>query len=191
MVVVNQNIGDGVRYRFLEIIHQYLAEKLLQSGEAEVIRNKHRDYYLSLAERAYLEYAWDYPSEWLNSFVVEYDNLWSALEWSVSSAADSRRIYHIVYAIEPIWEVRGTFEEGIIRLNGLLTDPGAKPGTLTRAVILAELGSLAMWQGNYRSCKAYLDESLEIISEFYAGNFYLLVDVYNTYSSAALDSGRI
>jgi predicted ATPase len=38
------------RYRVLETVREYAEEKLVDSGEASALRDRHRDYYLALAE---------------------------------------------------------------------------------------------------------------------------------------------
>jgi predicted ATPase len=43
---------DGDRYRMLETVREYAREKLAASDSAEVIRARHRDYFLALAEDA-------------------------------------------------------------------------------------------------------------------------------------------
>jgi predicted ATPase/DNA-binding XRE family transcriptional regulator len=42
----------AVRYRLLETIRQYAEEKLVEAGEANLVRARHRDWFMSFAERA-------------------------------------------------------------------------------------------------------------------------------------------
>ena len=44
-LVVADDTGDGMRYRLLETVRQYAQEKLGESGEADEVRTRHRDYY--------------------------------------------------------------------------------------------------------------------------------------------------
>ena len=48
LVVADEN-GGRTRYRLLETVRQYALEKLGESGEADAVRSRHRDYYTSLA----------------------------------------------------------------------------------------------------------------------------------------------
>ena len=48
LVVADEN-GGRSRYRLLETVRQYALEKLGESGEADVVRTRHRDYYTALA----------------------------------------------------------------------------------------------------------------------------------------------
>src|SRR6185312_6770027 len=44
-LVVAENTSGATRYRLLETVRQYALEKLSESGEADSIRARHRDYY--------------------------------------------------------------------------------------------------------------------------------------------------
>ena len=51
-LVVADDSRGRTRYRLLETVRQYALEKLGESGEADVVRTRHRDYYTSLAADA-------------------------------------------------------------------------------------------------------------------------------------------
>ena len=48
-LVVCESTGDDVRYRLLEPIRQYAAEKLTEAGEVELVGRRHRDVFLARA----------------------------------------------------------------------------------------------------------------------------------------------
>jgi predicted ATPase len=48
-LVVAESAGGTTRYRLLETVRQYALEKLGESGEADAVRSRHRDYYTSMA----------------------------------------------------------------------------------------------------------------------------------------------
>ena len=50
-LVVAESVGGRTRYRLLETVRQYAMEKLGESGEADEIRDAHRDYFTSIAEQ--------------------------------------------------------------------------------------------------------------------------------------------
>ena len=51
-LVVADDSGGRTRYRLLETVRQYALEKLGESGEADAVRSRHRDYYTALAAAA-------------------------------------------------------------------------------------------------------------------------------------------
>ncbi len=48
-LVVAENAGGRTRFRLLETVRHYAAEKLGESGEADATRSRHRDHYTALA----------------------------------------------------------------------------------------------------------------------------------------------
>ena len=48
-LVVADESGSRTRYRLLETMRQYALEKLGESGEADVVRTRHRDHYTAMA----------------------------------------------------------------------------------------------------------------------------------------------
>jgi predicted ATPase/class 3 adenylate cyclase len=82
--------GDKSRYRFLETIRQYAMEKLLESGEAALVRDRHMDHYLqsmklSLRREQNIFGGFADEPEWLDRMEFEHDNLRAALDWSSSN----------------------------------------------------------------------------------------------------------
>ena len=51
-LVVADDTGGRTRYRLLETVRQYALEKLGESGEADAVRARHRDYYTAMAAAA-------------------------------------------------------------------------------------------------------------------------------------------
>ena len=76
-LVVADDSGGRTRYRLLETVRQYAAEKLGESGEADAVRARHRDYYTSFAalRRAGRE-------QLIEQAEIEIDNLRAAFGWS-------------------------------------------------------------------------------------------------------------
>jgi non-specific serine/threonine protein kinase len=76
--------GGRSRYRLLETIRQYAAEKLEQSGEADLTGRRHRDYFLDLAARAE-PFIWGSGVDqvaWLDRLERDHANLRAAIAWS-------------------------------------------------------------------------------------------------------------
>jgi predicted ATPase len=69
--------GEG-RYRLLETIRAYAQAKLLEAGESETTRDRHRDYFLAFAERVEPELMLRDGKVWLNRLELERENLFSS-----------------------------------------------------------------------------------------------------------------
>jgi len=91
---------DGTRYRLLETVRQYAADRLAETGEAEAARRRHALAFLSLAER-------ERRSAVLSA---DCDNFRAALGWALSAAdlAGPR----LACALGDYWLGRGLLAEG-------------------------------------------------------------------------------
>jgi predicted ATPase/class 3 adenylate cyclase len=108
--LVNVEEQDGKsRYRFLETIRQYAMEKLLESGEALEIRDRHLDFFLeSMKQTSQREQkifgALPDDTEWLDRMEREHGNLRAALEWSAANHPE--KALTLLYIIGNFWVAR-------------------------------------------------------------------------------------
>lgn len=75
----------GVRYRLLETLRQYGAEKLYEAGDEDVMRGRHLSWCLGLAEVAGPSLRSRGTTDQDRRLDVEHDNLRAALGWSLMS----------------------------------------------------------------------------------------------------------
>ena len=189
LVLAEERSGE-VRYRLLETIRQYGAEKLRQAGEEVVQRERHRDWYLRLAEQAEPKLKGPEQAAWLNRLAIEHDNLRAALEWgrlealAGSEPAPSLSIgqalersagtehggaeagqagLRLVGALWWFWRLRGYLSEGRKWLAEALAR--APERTVARAKALHGAGWLAFVQGDFPAARHLLEESLAVARE--------------------------
>jgi predicted ATPase/DNA-binding SARP family transcriptional activator len=98
--------GDGhVRYGLLETVRAYAAERLAESGEADLTAAAHIDYFLDLAERAEPHLRSRDQVVWLNLLSAERDNLSAALR-NVIAAGDARSALRFFRSLAWFWILR-------------------------------------------------------------------------------------
>jgi DNA-binding CsgD family transcriptional regulator len=103
---VDSHPGDReVRYRLLETIRFFARERLAESAEGEPTRERHRDFYLTLVERAEPELTTSEGPAWLARLEREHDNLRVALEWCEATHA-YERFLRLVTALTLFFEMR-------------------------------------------------------------------------------------
>lgn len=161
-LVVYENVGERVRFRLLETVREYGRDRLLEAGEMNDARIRHRSYYARLAEEIEPGLSGPDQIEALNTLELEHDNLRSALNWSLvddEGVADGLRI---AGALGWFWKVRGFPREGLQRCRELLEEPAAREPTPARAKVLNAAGSLAESLGELDEARAMLTEALEI-----------------------------
>ena len=158
LVQVNTRAALGVpRYDLLETIRQYALNKLVASGEADEVRQRHAVHYLAVWETGHA--ATDGLQGWLHVAEMELDNLRAALTWSRSPAANLELGLRLS-ALVPT-ELFG-FTEARAWLEGALTnaDGGRAKFPQVWGTVLTRLGELDALQADYASAGAHLEESL-------------------------------
>jgi predicted ATPase/Flp pilus assembly protein TadD len=116
----------GDRFWLLETILEYAAERLSGSREAEDLRRRHFEFFLSLAESANLSEDEEGPMRF-DLVLGEMDNLRAALD-GASERGEIELALRLAVALEIIWSTLNVFE-GVRRLTTLLeraTDVPAK-----------------------------------------------------------------
>ncbi len=117
--------GTG-RYRMLETIRAYGAERLSQAGESRRIRRAHAHHFLELAETAEPKLRTRDQMHWIARLTDEYDNLHSALRWAID-VGDAALAVRYVAALGWYWFLRGRRGEGEALAREAVALPGQGP----------------------------------------------------------------
>ncbi|MBB5135085.1 putative ATPase/DNA-binding SARP family transcriptional activator [Thermocatellispora tengchongensis] len=116
------------RYRMLETIRAFCAERLGESGEGEEarLRRAHAAYYLELAETAAPRLHTGEQLTWLARLTAERDNLFAALRWAVAERATEIGL-RLVVNLSAYWWLRGMRGEAAPLAAALLDVVGPEP----------------------------------------------------------------
>jgi predicted ATPase/class 3 adenylate cyclase/DNA-binding CsgD family transcriptional regulator len=147
LVVAEDSAGRN-RYRLLETVRQYALEKLGESGEVDLVRARHRDYYTAIAALLDAPAGSDYE-QCLEQADVEIDNLRAAFAWSRENS-DVEAALALASSLQPLWHTRGRLREGRTWFDTALADDDAQQPGVTSAVrtrALADRAVLAMLMG--------------------------------------------
>jgi predicted ATPase/DNA-binding winged helix-turn-helix (wHTH) protein/Tfp pilus assembly protein PilF len=155
---------DGDRYRMLETVRQYAQERLEEPGIGDVVRERHRDYFLALAEETEPKLTGAEQSVWLHRLDEDHDNLRAALAWSLDQS-ESRDSLRLCAALQRFWMMRGHLSEGRAWCARALGKSEREAPTSDRARTLIAAGTLASWQADYPAAKLLHEESLKISRE--------------------------
>ncbi len=110
-LVVFEEETEAARYHLPETIRQYARDKLFEAGEAEPLRERHLKYFLGFAQAAEPKLRGAEQLEWLERLETEYDNLRTALAWSLESGRSGRAL-ELAGTLYYFWLQRGNFSEG-------------------------------------------------------------------------------
>jgi predicted ATPase/class 3 adenylate cyclase len=161
LALYEEQAGEG-RYHLLETMRQYARDRLLETGEAERVRERHATYLLALAEEAATEFTRSVRAAWLDRLEIEYENLRAALTWSFTAGSGAETGLRLARALLQFWQVRGYLSEGRAYLEQALGREGAGQPTRERADALNAAAVLAWMQGDAGASRALFDESLAI-----------------------------
>jgi non-specific serine/threonine protein kinase len=108
------------RYRLLDTIHQYAAEKLHESDEADVIYKRLAEYIISLAVVRANGGAGPPDSDLLNRLEAELGNVRGLMAWSRSKPENEVLGLQITTALSALWVSRGYLAEASAWLENAL-----------------------------------------------------------------------
>jgi predicted ATPase/transcriptional regulator with XRE-family HTH domain len=148
------------RFDMLETIREFALEKLMASGQAELIRRQHCHYFLDLAAASGAGLRSSEQKQWLERLKLEHSNLRTALRWALAQA-DVNLALAFSGSLWRYWWMHGHFSEGRDWLDKALYRSDSQRPEL-RARALNGAGILARSQGDFDSARAYLAECLEI-----------------------------
>lgn len=102
-----------VRYRLLDTVRLYAEERLRSEDGVELVRDRHLDYYLDLAERAQPGLESD-QDLWRQKLDSHHDNINAALDCGLSQPDDrADRGRRLAAAMARQWFIRGQSGEGL------------------------------------------------------------------------------
>jgi predicted ATPase/class 3 adenylate cyclase len=150
-----------VRYRLLETIRQYAAEKLEACGEDDATQARHANYFLALAEEAVPHLMRREQLVWIARLEAELDNLRAALRWYLEQGA-AREGLRLCEAMLYVWYLGGMMTEVRAWFAGLLALPAAQAASTERARALGHAGMFAHVQGEGAVGQSQLEEALAL-----------------------------
>ncbi|MGE5073171.1 MAG: ATP-binding protein [Anaerolineae bacterium] len=168
-LVSMEEAAHEMRYRRLETIRQYSLERLLESDEADTLRDRHLGYYVGFAELVDEKLKGAHQTTWQERMLAEVDNLRAALDWGLRRDPDSA--LRIVGAANLFWTAGGFSAEGFRWTQRALADAeqaslpqgySADQRLLARARALRGLTRLYLSLGDNANAKRAAEESVAI-----------------------------
>ncbi len=159
-LVIHDADADEARYRLLESVRQYAAERL-EPDEKGALRERHAEFYASLVVSSEEGIQGPDQASWLERLEREHGNIRAALAFFRERPDLCERALNLVGAIGRFWTVRGYLSEGRTWIEGLLACASPEP-TLAKATAWRTAGQIAYWQGDSLAGRRFGEESLEI-----------------------------
>jgi predicted ATPase/DNA-binding CsgD family transcriptional regulator len=155
--------GSGARYRLLDSIREFGAERLAASGGEAAVRARHVRW-IAAEAADFAAHAKD--GDQLRRFGAlrrEHAGIRAALGYALAEGGDERTAAAIVTDLRPYWEISGLLREGAHwTARALARFPGPSP---ERSRLLLTRGVLATFSGEHAAAIADLELSRAIAAE--------------------------
>ncbi len=168
MALVDQSLlkvdemADGEpRFRLLDTIRAFAAERLEADGEVERIRARHRDWYVALVEEAGAQLSGADQRRWLDRLELEHDDIRAVLDRAVE-APDPPVAIGVAFSMWRFWQKHGHLAEARRRLEAMEAAPWSNDDQRLRAQLLEALGGTCWWQGEPVEMGKRYNEALAI-----------------------------
>ncbi|MBO0785794.1 MAG: tetratricopeptide repeat protein, partial [Actinobacteria bacterium] len=159
LVVVDHAHPQG-RYHMLDVIREYAAARLAESGEADEVSLLHARCFLALAEEAEPNLARTGHQDWFRRLDAERGNFRRAMAWAIECGNTVLALRYTA-ALWRYWRQLGEFTEGRRWTDSALSLAGDAPVPL-RARALRAAAALAFPQGDYQRLAALASEAMEL-----------------------------
>jgi predicted ATPase/class 3 adenylate cyclase len=167
-LIVAKTDGTNPRYHMLETIRQYAQEKLDDSGEANQVRNRHLDYFRSLAEQARPHFRDAEQFTWLDRCEIELDNVRAALTWALQGGSVEAGLHlatNLGVDTGAFWVNRGHMKEGREFLEQLLLKSQASGTIDARAAGYFSVAAVEFWLHDFAAGLKHVEQSEALWSQ--------------------------
>ena len=180
LIKVEETAAGETRFRLLDTIREYAAERLEADGETDLIRARHRDWYVALVQQAAAELSGPDQRRWLDRLELEHDDIRAVLDRAVA-APDPPVAIGVAFSMWRFWQKHGHLAEARRRLEAMESAPWSHADPRLRAKLEEALGGTCWWQGDldgmtprYREALEIwqtLDDEAELANAFYNASF--------------------
>ena len=155
-LVVVTGQGNSQRYRLLETIRAYAADKLDGTGEQAELGDRHLAWFLDLAELAEPQLAVSGRGRLMQALEADQENFRRALDLSIETSAVDRGL-RLAAALAPFWTSHGSWKEACSYFEELLQLASEDAPHLGKALVAA--GNMFMLRGDYARSEMLLERA--------------------------------
>ncbi len=155
------------RYDLHELVGQYAAQRLKESGQSDAARDAHQRYFAALAMRSTQAWMKGNRGAYVDVMVPDLDNARAAVDWAFgdSSNASRRAAAILVIANLPfVWRAAGQLSVARKQLRALLDAEDDLPLDL-RGAAVHTAGHMALWQTDAAQAQACFEETLRLLPD--------------------------
>ena len=159
-LVLTEHRKDGIRYRLLETIRDYAAEKLAQRDEFAATAARHCNHYLAMAKAGNVGLHGHEQAQWIRRFESELDNLRGAIALALAGGVDPIIAVKLEVAMQGFRTLRGYATEGRKNVRAALALAAVEASDVAQGHALYVGAALATGQSDYAEARRMLEKSL-------------------------------
>ena len=187
-LVMLEERDEASRYRMLETIREYAADKLAADAEeAAAAAQRHNAHYLQLAIEARDGIDGADQARWLNRLELEHDNLRAAMALALGGGVDPVIAVKLAVQLQGFWILRGYITEGRRLVKAALQQQAVQDFALAKAHASYVGAVLAGNQSDHAEARSMLEASLSIHREL--GDPANIAATLTTLAAARLEAG--
>ena len=156
--------GSSARYRLLDTVRHYAAERLSECGpDGQATRDRHAAVFLQLAETAAQHLGQPDEAIWRDRLEADNANLGASFSHLAGQVAKGDELLRLATTLYRYSVTRGAIQEHLGMLRTALDHPAAQQPTLARAhALLATSSALVLAGGGRREARELQQASLKI-----------------------------
>ena len=159
-LVRRRDASDGeTRYRMLETIREYAAERLEEAGRTAELRTRHMKSFRDLATTAGALGAGGERGA-MDRIEEDHNEYRAAIAWSIETR-EATTALAIAAGLWRFWQMRGYIAEGMERVEAALALPGCDDEDV-RLAALDAAGGLAYWSNDQARSRHWYTEALAV-----------------------------
>ena len=193
--VVLRDPGDGGRYRLLDTLREFGAERLAEAGEVTACRDRHLARYLRMARYFGEHFTDDDQMRRYHELLREHANIRATLEHGLLEESPGRRAAHgaeLASSLYGYWQISGMLREGAYWLTKVLDRfPAPSP---ERARALVTRGFLRSFQGQIAEalddCRAGTAMALDLGEDAISARGYQHLNLTLAFSGMHSEAAR-
>ncbi len=198
LVVVEPEVLGQARYRMLDSIRAYAAQRLADAGEAAAVQLRLRDYALIVCEHAeavgmaVIPAGWPAAVDVFRRYDVDSGNVRQVLG-RCQATGDVQSGLRLCTAVRPCWIVRGHFAEGeewfarFLALDHSALDHGGLPPAVLGAALVGR--AQLIMPNQPAAAQDWARQGLALCRS--AGQLIWTATAYNVLAEAALHAGQL
>jgi predicted ATPase/class 3 adenylate cyclase len=189
-LVVAEPAGPALRYRLLETIRQFAADKLAEAGggETATVAAAHCAHYLSVAETAAPHLTGPDQGDWLARLDADQANLRRAAGHAAADPGGTAQVLRFAAALKRYWITRYRNEEAFALLMPVLDRPGAPADPELFGTALLTAANVAIGHADIAIARRLAEQAVKLARQLDAGR--LLIESLATLSYVCFVAGE-